>query len=87
MRVFERNGLSGGVWMYPSLLAEETRRAVTEYLSTTFALADDDARASLEGFLLDRDAGIFRGPYLRVRTPFQPVSESWRSPLDWLPER
>ncbi len=72
--------------MYPSLLAEETRRAVTEYLSTTFALADDDARAVLESFLLDRDAGIFRGPYLRARTPFHPVDESWRCPLDWLPE-
>ncbi|MGH3903897.1 MAG: DEAD/DEAH box helicase [Pseudonocardiaceae bacterium] len=56
-------------------------------LSTTFALADDDARAALEGFLLDRDAGIFRGPYLRVREPVQPVEESWQSPLDWLPAR
>ncbi|HEU0088761.1 MAG TPA: DEAD/DEAH box helicase [Pseudonocardiaceae bacterium] len=73
--------------MYPSLLAEETRLAVTEYLSTTFALADDDARAALEGFLLDRQGGIFRGPYLRVRTPFQLVEQGWRSPLDWLPAR
>ncbi|GAA5117920.1 DEAD/DEAH box helicase [Haloechinothrix salitolerans] len=72
--------------MYPSLLAEETKRAVTEYLSTTFALADDDARAALEDFLLDRDTGIFRGPYLRVRTPFHPVKRGWRSPLDWLPQ-
>ncbi|MFC4003746.1 DEAD/DEAH box helicase [Prauserella oleivorans] len=72
--------------MYPSLLAEETKRAVTEYLSTTFALADDDARAALESFLLDRAGGIFRGPYLRVRTPFHPVSRHWTSPLEWLPE-
>lgn len=72
--------------MYPSLLAEETKHAVTEYLSTTFALADDDARAALESFLMAPDTGIFRGPYLRVRTPFHPVSRRWRSPLDWLPE-
>lgn len=52
--------------MYPSLLAEETKRAVTEYLSTTFALADDEARAALESFLLDRETGIIRGPYLRA---------------------
>jgi ATP-dependent helicase YprA (DUF1998 family) len=71
--------------MYPSLLAEETKRAATEYLSTTFALADDDARAALEEFLLDPAGGIFRGPYLRVRTPFQPVTEQWRPPLNWLP--
>ncbi|RCW45885.1 ATP-dependent helicase YprA (DUF1998 family) [Halopolyspora algeriensis] len=72
--------------MYPSLLAEETKRAVTEYLSTTFALTDDDTRAALEDFLLDPSGGIFRGPYLRVRTPFQPVTETWRSPLDWQPK-
>ncbi len=72
--------------MYPSLLAEEIKSAVTEYLSTTFALADDDERAALEFFLLDRDTGIFRGPYLRVRTPFHKVDDrSWRSPLDWMP--
>ncbi|WP_007024511.1 DEAD/DEAH box helicase, partial [Saccharomonospora iraqiensis] len=71
--------------MYPSLLAEETKAAVTEYLSTTFALADDDARAALEAFLMDGDTGIFRGPYLRVRTPFQPVDRRWVPPLDWLP--
>lgn len=71
--------------MYPSLLADETKKAVAEYLSTTFALADDEARAALEGFLLDSAGGIFRGPYLRVRTPFQPVDASWRSPLDWMP--
>ena len=71
--------------MYPSLLAEETKRAVTEYLSTTFALADDDARSALESFLQDGATGIFRGPYLRVRTPFHPARSGWRSPLDWLP--
>lgn len=69
--------------MYPSLLAEETRRAVTDCLSTAFALADDDARASLEGFLLDREEGIFRSPYLRVRpgrssTPPATASRSTR---------
>lgn len=48
--------------MYPSLLAEETRRAVTEYLSTTFALADDDARAALEAFLLDGTRESSAGP-------------------------
>ncbi|GAB3553080.1 ATP-dependent helicase YprA (DUF1998 family)/very-short-patch-repair endonuclease [Actinopolyspora lacussalsi] len=71
--------------MYPSLLAEETKRAVTEYLSTTFALADDEARAALEDFLLGSKHGIFRGPYLRLRTPFRSVDADWRSPLDWQP--
>ncbi len=71
--------------MIPSLLAGETRAGVLEYLTTTFALADDEARAALRQFLEDREHGIFRGPYLRLRTPFRSVDEQWRSPLGWLP--
>src|SRR3954451_14445435 len=72
--------------MYPSLLAEEAKVALTEYLSTTFALADDEEQTALEEFLTDPDTGIFRGPYLRVRTPFHPVPRGWRKPVDWLPK-
>ncbi|WP_322778741.1 DEAD/DEAH box helicase, partial [Frankia sp. Cas4] len=71
--------------MIPSLLARETRAGVLEYLTTTFALADDEARAALQQFLEDPEHGIFRGPYLRLRTPFRPVDARWRSPLGWLP--
>lgn len=71
--------------MFPSLVAEETKAAVSEYLSTTFALADAQVRAALRDFLHDPVGGIFKGPYLRVRTPFLTVDEGWRSPLSWLP--
>ena len=71
--------------MIPSLLAEEIRGAVVEYLTTTFALADDDARTALARLLNDPTDGMFRGPYLRVRTPYLPVPEDWQSPLGWLP--
>jgi ATP-dependent helicase YprA (DUF1998 family) len=71
--------------LIPSLLAEEIRGAVVEYLTTTFALADDGARDALTRLLTDSDGGMFRGPYLRVRTPYRPVPESWQSPLGWLP--
>ena len=71
---------------FPSLLAEETRDAIVEYLSTTFALADEAARTALEEFLRDPDSGVFRGPYLKVRTPYKPVESTWASPLDWLPQ-
>lgn len=70
---------------FPSLLAGEARAAITEYLSTTFALADAGARDALEAFLSDPGEGIFRGPYLQIRTPFQPVDPGWHSPLSWLP--
>jgi len=71
---------------FPTLLAEEARAGITEYLSTTFALADAEARDALAGFLGDPEHGIFRGPYLRARTPFPPVEPGWTSPLDWMPK-
>jgi replicative superfamily II helicase len=67
----------------PSLVAQHLRRSIVEYLSTTFALADDETRHGLADFLADSTEGIFRGPYLRVRTPFVQVDDGWTSPLDW----
>jgi hypothetical protein len=71
---------------FPSLLAEETRDSIIEYLSTTFALADQAARGALEDFLRDPESGVFRGPYLKVRTPYKPVGDAWKSPLQWMPQ-
>ena len=72
--------------MIPSLVVGELRSALVEYLASTFALSDDDVRDALSNFLQDAADGIFRGPYLRVRTPFRPVAEGWTSPLEWLRE-
>lgn len=71
---------------FPSLLAEETRDSIVEYLSTTFALADEAARGALEEFLRDPESGVFRGPYLKVRTPYKFVDDTWASTLAWTPQ-
>lgn len=71
--------------MIPSLVASEIREALVDYLATTFSLCDDDVSTALGDFLTDPADGIFRGPYLRVRTPFRSVDSSWDSPLGWLP--
>lgn len=71
--------------MIPSLAAEQLRRAVIEYLTTTFAIGDAETREALERFLEHDTDGIFRGPFLRVRTPLKRVEPDWRSPLDVLP--
>ncbi|WP_344417202.1 hypothetical protein, partial [Streptomyces glomeratus] len=57
--------------MLPSLAVEDLRRALAAYLTTSFALADDDVRYELEAFLERPESRLFRGPYLRVRTPFR----------------
>ncbi len=72
--------------MIPSLVVGEIRRALVDYLAATFSLADDQVREELAEFLTDNRRGIFRGPYLRVRTPFRAVGEEWSSPLGWLPD-
>ncbi len=70
--------------MLPSLIEGELREALTEYLGTTFALADDDVRTSLTSFLTDPAEGIFRGPYTRVRLPFR-RDDAGTDALDWTP--
>jgi ATP-dependent helicase YprA (DUF1998 family) len=69
----------------PSLVAGEMREAIVEFLTTTFALNDDETRTALAEFLAGEPDGIFRGPFLRVRTPFRLIDEGWEAPLDWLP--
>ena len=60
--------------LLPSTQAREIRDGLLDYLTTTFALADPDARLALSEFLSDREHGIFKGPYLRLRLPFRAVA-------------
>ena len=71
--------------MIPSLVAQELRSSIVEYLATTFALADDEAYAALTDFLLDEEDGIFRGPYLRVRLPFVEAAPAAELAVRWTP--
>ncbi|TFC50334.1 MULTISPECIES: DEAD/DEAH box helicase [unclassified Cryobacterium] len=69
--------------LLPTLQAEDVRDGLVDYLSTTFALADEDARVALDRFLRHPERGIFKGPYVRLRLPFKPAEDRWRSTLDW----
>ncbi|MFC9428081.1 DEAD/DEAH box helicase [Streptomyces sp. NPDC056987] len=72
--------------MRPTLAAEQVRDSLSQYLSTTYALADEGTRGALEQFLGDADDGIFRGPYLRIRTPFRSAAnKDWQRHLTWWP--
>ncbi|UGY90764.1 DEAD/DEAH box helicase [Streptomyces gobiensis] len=71
--------------MRPTLAAEQVQGSLSQYLSTTYALADEGTRRALEDFLTDPEEGIFRGPYLRIRTPFQVAGEGWQRYLGWWP--
>ncbi|GGK65751.1 helicase [Planomonospora parontospora subsp. parontospora] len=71
--------------MRPTLAAEELRGSLTQYLTTTFALADRPVREALKRFLNHPEQGIFRGPYLRIRTPFRTADDGWAKVLEWAP--
>lgn len=70
--------------LLPTVQAESVREGLVAYLTTTFALADDDAGDRLSEFLNDPQNGIFRGPYLRLRLPFRAADEGWQRYVgDW----
>ena len=69
--------------LLPSAQAREIQDGLLDYLTTTFALADPDAQLALTDFLGDRDHGIFKGPYLRLRLPFRAAADGWQSILGW----
>ncbi|MFJ8190240.1 DEAD/DEAH box helicase [Streptomyces sp. NPDC096094] len=71
--------------MRPTLAAAQVRGSLTQYLTTTYALTDGDTRLALERFLGHPETGIFRGPYLRIRTPFHKADDGWRRELEWHP--
>ncbi|MFI5542688.1 DEAD/DEAH box helicase [Streptomyces sp. NPDC051815] len=73
--------------MRPTLQARGLKESLLQYLSTTYALTDEGAREALHRFLGDETSGMFRGPYLRVRTPFTVADDKqWRRHLEWQPE-
>ena len=57
---------------------------ITEYLSTTFSLANPETSAALKKFLGDPDQGMFHGPYVRTRLPYARAT-GWENLLAWLP--
>jgi ATP-dependent helicase YprA (DUF1998 family) len=69
--------------LLPSAQAREIREGLLDYLTTTFALADPDAQLALTEFLSDREHGIFKGPYLRLRLPYRAATDGWQSILGW----
>lgn len=69
--------------LLPGVQAPVIQESLLDYLSTTFSLADEEAGNALSDFLSNKENGIFKGPYLRVRLPYKSAEEGWRSSLEW----
>ncbi|RLY93896.1 DEAD/DEAH box helicase [Kocuria tytonicola] len=70
--------------LLPSLQAEAMQSALVEYVTTAIEFSDQYARDAFSSFLSDREEGIFRGPFLRTRLPFQ--TDPTEPPLRVLPD-
>jgi len=69
--------------LLPTFQADDLRRGLSDYLATTFALTDGTAQGAIKDFLGDPEDGLFKGPYVRLRLPFEPAQPGWRDCLDW----
>ena len=71
--------------LLPSHAANHVLDGLSEYLTTSFSLAEHTTASALEKFLKDPHEGMFHGPYIRTRLPYAPATQ-WEGVLEWLPE-
>ncbi|WP_414123450.1 DEAD/DEAH box helicase [Corynebacterium nuruki] len=68
--------------LLPVHTADQINSGVTEYLTTSFSLADTATGDRLAEFLTDTETGMFHGPYVRTRLPYAPDDSGQRF-FDW----
>lgn len=64
--------------LLPVHTADQINSGVTEYLTTSFSLADVATGDRLAEFLTDTETGMFHGPYVRTRLPYAPDQSGQR---------
>ncbi|GAB3188043.1 DEAD/DEAH box helicase [Nesterenkonia suensis] len=69
--------------LLPTWQAGDLVERIERYLTTTFALSDTSARESVRRFLRDPESGMFKGPYVRLRLPFEAAQHGWEDSLDF----
>lgn len=68
--------------LLPTRQATDLVTGIRDYLTTTFALSDSSAQAAIDRFLTDSKNGMFKGPFVRLRLPFEPAQDGWRECLE-----
>lgn len=73
--------------MLPLQQAREVRDSVIEYIKATFRFKEKDVSDAFYAFLEDKQEGLFKGPYISLKTPFVSATaeESADIPLDIAP--
>lgn len=73
--------------MLPLQQAREVRDSVIEYIKATFRFKEKDVSDAFYRFIEDKENGLFKGPYVSLKTPFVSATpeESTNIPLDIVP--
>ena len=73
--------------MLPLQQAREVRDSVIEYIKATFRFKEKDVSDAFYRFIEDKQDGLFKGPYISLKTPFVSATaeESADIPLDITP--
>ncbi|MFY9189921.1 MAG: DEAD/DEAH box helicase [Lawsonella sp.] len=69
--------------LLPSLQVERLQEALTDYLTTTFALTDKETREAATSFITHPTDGIYVGPYLNISLPFAQTEDNTSEVFDW----
>lgn len=70
--------------MIPLTIADEVQATLLDYLATTFNLQDGRLETALLEFLTQSPGGMFQGPYIQLRLPFQKAANVASPPADQL---
>ncbi len=73
--------------MLPLQQAREVRDSILEYIKATFRFKEKVVGDAFYRFIEDKDDGLFKGPYISLKTPFVSASEeeSQHMPLEIAP--
>ena len=73
--------------MLPLQQAREVRDSIIEYIKATFKFKEKDVSDAFYRFIEDKEDGLFKGPFISLKTPFVSATEeeSKNIPLDIAP--
>ena len=73
--------------MLPLQQAREVRDSIIEYIKATFKFKEKDVSDAFYHFIEDKEDGLFKGPFVSLKTPFVSATEeeSKNIPLDIAP--
>ena len=61
--------------MLPLQQAREVRDSIIEYIKATFKFKEKDVSDAFYRFIESKEDGLFKGPYISLKTPFVSASE------------